>query len=320
MTVPRAPITTGITVTRLVPWFLIPYWGPSTYPFFSHSFNFSLCSAGTAKSVIVHILSLLIIVRFGWLAEIRWSVCMSKSQRSLWVSFSWTDSGWCIYHLFVCSNFSFLLNSQWITLPTQLCLLLYSFCANLSCISPHNLYLLFCCVLFISRFDIVCPCGVVLCCYQKRLSLSLKVSLSSPCPRFFHVKYRLLVIYNVYRVVFLPTFVFLLNPFCCSSCCQYCLCWLLSVFLRVFLCCLQVFVSMVQRRLQCWQVLFLPIFLTHIVCQRHLWDERPYAWSLVLLFSCPFVWVLLWSTSRIVPSILRGYTAQVFILLTMFLQ
>ena len=36
----------------------------------------------------------------------------------------------CIYHLFVWSNFNFLHISQWITLPTQLCLVLYSFCAN----------------------------------------------------------------------------------------------------------------------------------------------------------------------------------------------
>ena len=50
-------------------------------------------------------------------------------------------------------------NSQWITLPTQLCQILYSFCANLlhslimwlivSSLSPHNLHLLFCCVLSI---------------------------------------------------------------------------------------------------------------------------------------------------------------------------
>ena len=50
-------------------------------------------------------------------------------------------------------------NSQYITLPTQSCLLLRSFCANLlsslimwlvvSSLSPHSLYLLFCCVLSI---------------------------------------------------------------------------------------------------------------------------------------------------------------------------
>ena len=58
-----------------------------------------------------------------------------------------------IYHLFVWSNFNFLHNSLCITLPTQLCQLLNSFCANLlhslimwlivSSLLPHNLHLLF---------------------------------------------------------------------------------------------------------------------------------------------------------------------------------
>ena len=60
----------------------------------------------------------------------------------------------CIYHLFVWSNLHFLHISQWNTLPTLSCLLLYSFCANLlyslimwvivSSLSPHILHLLFC--------------------------------------------------------------------------------------------------------------------------------------------------------------------------------
>ena len=102
---------------------------------------------------------LLIIIRSGLLVEIRWSVCTSKSHRSLCVSFSRIDAGLCIYHLFVWSNLIFLHISQRITLPTQLCLVLYSFCANLlhslimwlmvSSLSPLDLHLLFCCVLFI---------------------------------------------------------------------------------------------------------------------------------------------------------------------------
>ena len=102
--------------------------------FFSHSFSFILWSAGTAKSTILHVLFfflffffsffLLIIIRSGLLAAIRRSVCMSKSHRSLCVSFSRTDAGLCLYHLFVWSNFNFLHISQWISLPTE-------FCANL---------------------------------------------------------------------------------------------------------------------------------------------------------------------------------------------
>ena len=64
-------------------------------------------------------LFLLITIRSGLLAEIRWSVCVSKSHRSLCVSFSRTDAGVCMYHLFVWSKLNFLNISQWITLPTQ---------------------------------------------------------------------------------------------------------------------------------------------------------------------------------------------------------
>ena len=105
-------------------------------------------------------LLLLIILRFGHLAEIWWSVCISKSQEGgLYVSVSREDSGLWIDHLFVWLNFNFLHNSQWNTLPTELCLILYSFFANLlhsiimwlivSSLSQHNLHLLFCWVLSI---------------------------------------------------------------------------------------------------------------------------------------------------------------------------
>ena len=98
---------------------------------------------------------LVFITGSGCLAEIWWSICISKSQ-------SRSDSGLCIYYLFIWSNFNFLHNSQWITFPTQSCLVLYSFWANLlhllimwlivASISPHNLHLLFCSVLFIFAF------------------------------------------------------------------------------------------------------------------------------------------------------------------------
>ena len=91
------------------------------------------------------------------LVQIRWSVCISKDKRILYASFSKVDSKLFIcYHLFVWSNLNFLHIFHWITLPTQSCLVLYSFCANLqhsiirwlivSSLSPHNLHLLFCCV------------------------------------------------------------------------------------------------------------------------------------------------------------------------------
>ena len=75
------------------------------------------------------------------------------------MSFFRTGAGLCIYHLLAWSNLDFLHISQWITLPTQSYLALYSVCANLlhslimwlmvSSMSPHSLHLLFCCVLSI---------------------------------------------------------------------------------------------------------------------------------------------------------------------------
>ena len=144
VTVSKAPITIGMIVT-----------------FMFHSFFNSLSKV----EVLIHLFTffqpgqqnsqfckfsffLKIIIRFGLLAEIRWSICMLKSHRSLCVSFCRTDAGLCIYHLFVWSSLNFLHISQWITLPTQSCLVLYS-CANwlhsiimwlmVSSLSPLNL-------------------------------------------------------------------------------------------------------------------------------------------------------------------------------------
>ena len=103
-------------------------------------------------------LFLFIIIRSGPLAEVWWSVCISKSQRMLCVSFSRANSGLCKYHLFVWSNLNFWHSCQLITLPNKSCQVLYSFCANLlhslmwlmvSSLSPHNKYLLFGSYLFL---------------------------------------------------------------------------------------------------------------------------------------------------------------------------
>ena len=164
VTVPKAPITIAIFVTFVFYSFFNSLARSTYLPHFSHSFSFILWSAGTAKSTILRLFFfffffLLIIIRSGLLAEIRWSVCMSKFQRSLCVSFSWTGAGLCIYHLLAWSDLNFLHISQWITLPTQSCLVLYSFCANLVhslimwlmvlYLPLHSLHLLFCCVLSI---------------------------------------------------------------------------------------------------------------------------------------------------------------------------
>ena len=82
---------------------------------------------------------------------------MSKTQRSLCVSFSSTGSKLHIYHLFVWWNLNVLHIFLWITLSTQSCLVLYSFCANLMhslimwlidlSLLPHYLHFLFRCIL-----------------------------------------------------------------------------------------------------------------------------------------------------------------------------
>ena len=116
VTVPKAPITIGIIITCMFhSFFNSLLLGRGTY------LSFLILSAGIAKSTILQILFsffLLIIIRSGFLAEILWSVCMSKSHRSLCVSFSRTGAGLCIYHLLVWSNLNFLHIFLCITLPT----------------------------------------------------------------------------------------------------------------------------------------------------------------------------------------------------------
>ena len=97
-------------------------------------FSFIMWSTGRAKFTICQLLFFFLFFFFCWLSlgQVVWCfVWISKSQRILCVSFPRRDSELCIYHLFVWSSLNFLPSSQWITLPTQSCLVLYSFCANL---------------------------------------------------------------------------------------------------------------------------------------------------------------------------------------------
>ena len=150
--VPRATLTISTTVTFLFHnFFQFPSWYLS---FFSLSFTFTLLVCWDRQ---VHnssgSLFLLPITRVGCLAEIRWSVCILKSQKHLCLSF-FRDRFLVVYIFFIWPNFNFLHNSKWITLLTQSFLVLYSFCANLlhllimwhtiSFLSTHNLHLLFC--------------------------------------------------------------------------------------------------------------------------------------------------------------------------------
>ena len=88
VTVPNAPITIGTIVTFMFHIFFNSLARSRYLSFFSPSFRFILWSVGTAKSTILQILFLLLIImRSGLLAGIRWSVYMLKSHRSLCKSF-----------------------------------------------------------------------------------------------------------------------------------------------------------------------------------------------------------------------------------------
>ena len=110
--VPRAPITIDIIVTYMFYIFSVPLQGPNI----NHSFlSVWLCGLlGQQSSQFGKLTSLFFsITRSGRLAEIRWSICISKSQ-SLCILFSKRDSGLYIYiyiFFFVWSNFNFLHNS-----------------------------------------------------------------------------------------------------------------------------------------------------------------------------------------------------------------
>ena len=194
--VPKAPITIGMIVTFVFHSFFFSYLERSRYlSLFSHSFSFILWSAGQqfCRFSSFFFFFLLIIMRSGLRAEIRWSVCISKSHRSLCVSFSKTGAGLCSYHLLAWSNLNFLHISQLITFPTQSCLALYSFCANslhslimwlmVSSLSPHSLHLLFCCSLSILAL-IWLVLMALFCAVIRRDSVSLL-----KCPFLSHVNY-----------------------------------------------------------------------------------------------------------------------------------
>ena len=106
--VPKAPITIGTIVTFMFLSFFNSLARSRYSSFFSHSFRFILWSAGTAKSMILQILFfLLIIVRSGLLAGIRWSVLLllqvfHKSfygwfYTDVWVTVYFHGSPWLLY-------------------------------------------------------------------------------------------------------------------------------------------------------------------------------------------------------------------------------
>ena len=119
-------------------------------------------------------LFLLLVNRSGCLAEIRRSVCISNSQTILCVSFYRTDSGLCIYDLFVSLNLTFCSISNGSPSPTirfksyALFVIIYLHSLIIwlivSSLSSHNLHLLFYCVflVFLSYSQSQWTCFVLL--------------------------------------------------------------------------------------------------------------------------------------------------------------
>ena len=104
--VPNAPIPIGTIVTFM---FQISSKVEVLILLFTFLQFYSVVSRDSKVDNFANSLILLIIIRSGLLAWVFcWSVCMLKSHRSLCVSFSMTDAGLCIYHLFVWSNWNFL--------------------------------------------------------------------------------------------------------------------------------------------------------------------------------------------------------------------
>ena len=102
VTVPRTPFTIGVTVTLMFHSFFSSL-ARSRYLSVFVSFCFTLWSAGTAKSTIqldFFFKYFFTITTFGHLAQVRWSICISKPQRILCISFSKTD--YIIINIIIC--------------------------------------------------------------------------------------------------------------------------------------------------------------------------------------------------------------------------
>ena len=158
-----------------------------------------------------------------------------KIPENIYVSFSRTDLRLCLYHLFVWSNLNFLHNSRWITLPTQSCLVLYSFSTDLLHLfilwfivlsqSPHNLPLQFCYVLSILALTLLVLMALFSAAIRKDSVSLLKFSFlshvhvfSREIPPVSRLKY--------HKVAFFPFFFFLLFLFCSCLCCLFGFRWL----------------------------------------------------------------------------------------------
>ena len=130
---PSAPFTISITVTFMVHSFLFSCKVFVLISLFAFLQFYPVVSQNGKVYYLAGSLFLLTITKSAHQAEIRWSICISKSQRILCILFSRMDSVLFIYHLVVWSNLNFLHNSQWIIFPPSH-VLSYTLFALINCI------------------------------------------------------------------------------------------------------------------------------------------------------------------------------------------
>ena len=157
-------------------------------------------------------------------------------------------------------------------------------------LSPHNLQLLFCCVLSVLALIYLVLMALFYAAIRRDSVSLLRF------PLFSHIQVFACLSLEMFIQLFFLLFLF--YGYSCSVD-AYVVCIVSSDCNQsssAFLCNLLV--------TEIWRILFL-LFLTHTVCQRHLWDVRPYTSSWIFFF-CIFVEVLILYILRMVPSILRG--------------
>ena len=157
---PTTSISSGIIVTFMFHrFFFILKQGLCIYLTFRFILILLCCLLGREKETLFGRFSFSVYFTSNSFAKIKWSVIISKSQRSFCVSFSRKDSGLYIYHWFVRWNIHILSNSQWMTFFIQfytyfviICSIRLSWNLIISFLFPHHQYLLFCCLLSIFAF------------------------------------------------------------------------------------------------------------------------------------------------------------------------
>ena len=101
----KATITIGIIVTFMIHSYFNSLVSSRYFTFFFTFFQiYSVVNQDSKVQILQALFLLLIIILSSRLAEIRWSVWISESQRSLCVSFSKTDAKFYIKNLFEYTN------------------------------------------------------------------------------------------------------------------------------------------------------------------------------------------------------------------------